>query len=88
MIEITVFECESCSSRFDTEKDIHECTECGGEICDVCQAEDDLCDDCSDKLDAIDAAMHDTTENDNEQLEPATERTFMEDFLDHSEPGE
>ena len=62
MIEITVFECESCSSRFDTEKEIHECTECGCEICDVCQAEDDLCDDCSDKMDAIYAAMHDTRE--------------------------
>ena len=56
MLEKTIFECESCASQFDDQSCIRDCVDCAFEVCDGCQAEDDLCDDCSSKRDAIDEA--------------------------------
>lgn len=84
MITVVVFICEGCHSPHGTCVDIASCDECHKEICNICSYGDcgDLCKTC------FDASEAELADSDDEHLEPATERTFMEDFLDHSEPDE
>ena len=64
--EIIVYECESCSSRFDSREDIRDCMgDCGCEVCLCCQVDDGICEDCLEKRDAIDKAEHNTEEDES-----------------------
>ena len=47
VLEVTVFECESCGAQHESISKVTECCNCKGEVCRACEEEEDLCTECS-----------------------------------------